>query len=153
MANKRILCAFLFIILTLVFPSCHPRHVSDIKPGMTKEEVVSLWGKGLVSYKIVNGRNIETWEYSKSKSICSVDFFKETVVASECHFGTGTWFWQQKRKSVIGGKNIDQGALKKQKKQASGREKIKYLQFNLFLNHRLGYFLFHIASLLKENLI
>ncbi len=78
MQRKRIFCLFLFIILTLVFFSCHPRHVSDIKAGMTKEEVVSLWGKGgVVSYKIINGRNIESWEYylSKSNSNCRVDFF------------------------------------------------------------------------------
>jgi len=80
MEGMRSLCIFIFIfiILILVFSSCHPRYISDIKPAMTKEEVVSLWGKaGLTTYKIVNGRSIETWEYyfSNSDSICWVDFF------------------------------------------------------------------------------
>ncbi len=86
-----------FIILALVFSSCHPRHISDIKAGVTKEEVVSLWGKErLVSYNIIDGKNIESWEYylSKSNSICRIDFFQDTVVASECHSGAGGWFWQ-----------------------------------------------------------
>ncbi len=89
-------CLFLVFVLILVFSSCHPRHVSDVKPNMTKEEVVSLWGKpGLITYKIVNGRSIETWEYyfSKSDSICWVDFFQDTVVASECRPRREGWFW------------------------------------------------------------
>ncbi len=45
MQRKRVICLFLFIVLILVFSACHPRHVSDIKPAMTKEEVVSLWGR------------------------------------------------------------------------------------------------------------
>jgi hypothetical protein len=45
MERKRIIYMFLFVVLVLFFPSCHPRNVSDIKPNMTKEEVVSLWGK------------------------------------------------------------------------------------------------------------
>ena len=86
---------FLFLLLILIFSSCHPRYVSDIKPAMTKEEVVSLWGKtGLTTYKVVNGRSIETWEYyfSKSDSVCWVDFFQDTVVASECRRQRGGWF-------------------------------------------------------------
>jgi hypothetical protein len=47
-----------------VFSSCHPRHVSDIKPNMTKEEVVSLWGKtDLITFKTADGKTFETWEY------------------------------------------------------------------------------------------
>ena len=89
MKSKRTLCLFLFLFLLpiLVFSSCHPRYVSDIKPAMTKEEVVVLWKKtGLTTYKIVNGRSIETWEYyfSDFDSICWVDFFQDTVAASEC---------------------------------------------------------------------
>ena len=45
MKKKNILCLFLLVVLILVFSSCHPRHVSDIRPNMTKEEVASLWGE------------------------------------------------------------------------------------------------------------
>ncbi len=89
-------CLFLCVVPILVFSSCHPRYGSDIKPAMTKEEVVSLWGKpALTTYKMVNGKSIETWEYysSKSDSLCWVDFFQDTVVASECRPQRKGWFW------------------------------------------------------------
>src|SRR5512139_1364382 len=85
MERKKIICLFLFVGLILVFSSCHPRHVSDIKPAMTKEEVVSLWGRtDLISYKTVNGTTLETWEYhfAGSGSICRVTFNQDRVVAN-----------------------------------------------------------------------
>ncbi|HXX33002.1 MAG TPA: hypothetical protein VEM15_00880 [Thermodesulfobacteriota bacterium] len=87
MGRKKILCLFLFAILIFVFSSCRPRHVSDIKPNMTKEEVVSLWGKtDLITYRTVNGKTLETWEYHflNSNSICSVSFSQDRVVATQC---------------------------------------------------------------------
>jgi hypothetical protein len=87
MEKKRILCLFLFAVLILVSSSCHPRHVSDIKPNMTKEEVVSLWGKtDLISFRTVNGKAAETWEYhfSNTDSICWVTFSQDRVVATQC---------------------------------------------------------------------
>jgi hypothetical protein len=60
MERKRIIYLFLFVVLILVFSSCHPRHVSDIQPNMTKGEVVSLWGgTNLVTHKTVEGKTIE----------------------------------------------------------------------------------------------
>jgi hypothetical protein len=87
MERKRIICLFLFAVLILVFSSCHPRHVSDIKPNMTKEEVASLWGRTpLVTYRTVNGKAVETWEYhfSNTDSICWVTFSQDRVVATQC---------------------------------------------------------------------
>jgi hypothetical protein len=78
---------FLFAGLILIFSSCHPRQVSDIKPNMTKEEVVALWGgTPLVTHKTVNGKPIETWEYhfATTDSICLVTFAQERVVKTEC---------------------------------------------------------------------
>jgi hypothetical protein len=96
MKRKRIIGLFFFVVLILVFSSCHPRYVSDVKPNMTKEEVVSLWGNpGPITYKNVNGRSIETWEYyfSNSDSICWVNFLQDKVVASECRPRRRGWFW------------------------------------------------------------
>ncbi len=96
MERKRIICLSLFVVLILIFSSCHPRYVSDIKPNMTKEEVVSLWGKtDLITYKNVNRRGLETWEYyfSNSDSICWVTFFQDRVVATQCRPRRGGWFW------------------------------------------------------------
>ena len=44
MRLERMTWLFLFAGLIFIFSSCHPRHVSDVKPNMTKEEVASLWG-------------------------------------------------------------------------------------------------------------
>ena len=87
MKRKRIAGLFVFVVLMLIFTSCHPRHVSDVKANMTKEEVVSLWGKtDLTTYKTVNGKTLETWEYHfpNTNSICFVTFSEDRVVATQC---------------------------------------------------------------------
>ena len=89
MQRKRIFCLFLFIVFILVFSSCHPRHVSDIKLAMTKEEVVSLWGRtDLITHRTVNGKTVETWEYHflNTNSICLVTFSQDRVVGTECRW-------------------------------------------------------------------
>ena len=87
MERKRIICLFLFVVLILIFSSCHPRRVSDVKLAMTKEEVVSLWGQtNLITYKTVNGTTLETWEYhfASSGSICQITFVQDRVTGTEC---------------------------------------------------------------------
>jgi hypothetical protein len=74
----------LFVFFILVLSSCQPRHVSDVKLGMTKEDVISLWGPtALVTYKTVNGTTLETWEYhfATSDSVCWVTFIQDRVAA------------------------------------------------------------------------
>ena len=83
--RKRIICLFLFGVLILIFSSSHPRHVSDIKFAMTKEEVVSLWGEtDLITYKTTNGTTLETWEYhfAGSSSICRITFVDDRVAGN-----------------------------------------------------------------------
>ncbi len=96
MERKKIIDLFLLVALFLVFSSCHPRHVSDIKPDMTKQEVASLWGRTpLVTYKTVDGKAVETWEYhfSNTDSICSVTFSQERVTATQCRpLRSGTYY-------------------------------------------------------------
>jgi len=87
MERKGIICPFLFIVFILVLSSCHPRHVSDIKLAMTKEEVVSLWGRTeLITHRTVNGKTVETCEYHffNTTSICLVTFSQDRVVGTEC---------------------------------------------------------------------
>jgi len=117
MEGKRIICLFLFVALFLVFSSCHPRHVSDIKPNMTKEEVVSLWGKtDLISYGTVNGRATETWEYHflNSNSICWVTFSQDTVVATQCRplRGGRYWYYSQSEQNKPGSPSIEQSLIR-----------------------------------------
>jgi hypothetical protein len=87
MERKKVICLFLFAVLILVFSSCHPRRVSDIKSKMTKEEVASLWGKTpLITSKTENEKTVETWEYhfASSNSVCWVTFSQDRVVNTRC---------------------------------------------------------------------
>ena len=103
MERKRILCLFFFVALVLVISSCHPRHVSDIKPNMTKEGVVSLWGKtDLITDRTVNGKAVEIWEYhfSNSDSICWITFSQDRVVTTQCRplrRGGDGYYYQSER--------------------------------------------------------
>ncbi len=87
MEGKKIHYLFLFTVLILVLSSCHPRHVSDIKPNMTREEVISLWGNtDLITYKTVDRKTVETWEYhfATSDSICWINFIQDRVTTTQC---------------------------------------------------------------------
>jgi len=87
MKGKRICYGFLFIVLILVFSSCHPRQVADIKPNMTKEDVMSLWGTtNLITHNTVEGKTVETWEYhfATSDSVCWVTFVQDRVTNTQC---------------------------------------------------------------------
>ena len=98
MGRKKFIYLFLFVGFFLVFSSCHSRHVSDIKPNMTKEEVASLWGKTpLVTHRTVNGKTVEIWEYhfSGSDSICWVTFSQERVAATQCRPLQGGTYWSR----------------------------------------------------------
>ena len=90
MERKRIFCLFLCVVLILIFSSCHPRYVSDIKLAMTKEEVVSLWGRtNLITFKTVDGTTLETWVYhfAGSGSICRITFNQDRVAANpQCDY-------------------------------------------------------------------
>ena len=100
MQRKRIICLFPLVVLILVFSSCHPRHVSDIKPAMTKEEVVSLWGRtALITHKTTNGTTFETWEYHFAGfgSICRITFNQDRVTDNpQCDRSPGgRWYYAQ----------------------------------------------------------
>jgi len=85
--RKRVGYVFLFILFILVFSSCHPRHSSDIRPNMTKEEVVSLWGTTpLITYSTVNGKPAETWEYhfAATNSVCWITLVQDRVTNTRC---------------------------------------------------------------------
>jgi len=89
MGKESITFLSLFVVLILISSSCHPRRVSDIRPNMTKEEVVSSWGRtDLIAYKTTNGITLETWEYhfAGSGSICQITFVQDRVTTNpQCH--------------------------------------------------------------------
>ncbi len=87
MEKKKIICLLLFFVLILVFYSCHSRKISDVKPAMTKEKVISLWGETNRMYqKNADGFVFEVWEYhfAASDTICSVIFVQDRVARVEC---------------------------------------------------------------------
>lgn len=97
MEKKKIICLFLFVVLIFVFSSCHPRRISDIRPAMTKGEVVSLWGPtNLITYKTTNGTTLETWEYhfGTSGSICWVTFAQDRVATTGCRSSERRYYSQ-----------------------------------------------------------
>jgi len=115
MERKRIIYLFLLVVLVLVFSSCHSRHVSDIKPNMTKEEVASLWGKTpLVTSRTFNGKTVEIWEYhfSGSDSICSVTFSQERVATTQCRpVRSGTYLSYSRPGQTQAGPGASEGSL------------------------------------------
>jgi len=107
MKRKKFIYLFLLVVLFFVGSSCHPRHVSDIKPNMTKEEVASLWGKTpMITHRTVNGKAVETWEYhfSNSDSVCWVTFSQDRVATTQCRPLRGGTYWDysQPRQSKAG---------------------------------------------------
>ena len=88
MEKKRIICLFLFVILVLVSSSCQTRNISDIRPAMTKDQVISLWwSTELITRKNVDGLGtVEIWEYhfEASDTICTVIFVHDKVTRTEC---------------------------------------------------------------------
>ena len=117
MEGKRVICLFLFVVLILIFSSCHPRHVSNIKLAMTKEEVVSLWGQtNLITYKTVNGTTLETWEYhfTGSGSICRITFFQDRVTTNpQCDRSpVGRWSYSQSEQTKPGPRSIERSLIR-----------------------------------------
>ena len=82
MKKEKSICLFLFVVLIVIFSSCHPRRVSDIRPSMTKDEVISAWGgTSLINKTTTNGITLETWEYhfAGSHSLCQITFNQDRV--------------------------------------------------------------------------
>ena len=117
MERKRVICLFLFVVLILIFSSCHPRYVSDIKLAMTKEEVVSLWGRtDLITYKTVNGTTLETWEYhfAGSGSICRITFIQDRVTTNpQCDRPpVGGWYYSRSEQTKPGPRSIERSLIR-----------------------------------------
>ncbi len=116
MEGKKLLCLFFLTFFILVFSSCHPRHVSDIKPNMTKQEVVSLWGRtDLITHRTVNGKPVEIWEYhfSNSGTACWITFSQDRVAATQCRpllrGGYGYYYQSGQRP---GSASVEQGLVR-----------------------------------------
>jgi len=92
---------------------------------MTKEEVVSLWGKtDLITYRTVKGRAFETWEYHFSNpghkegdypaSICWVTFSQDRVISTQCRplRARRYWYYPQSEQNKPGLPPIEQSLIR-----------------------------------------
>jgi hypothetical protein len=85
--RRRVLLILLFAFVTLSSYSCHVRYPSDIRPGMTKEDVIRAWGGTyLITHQIRQGKQVEVWEYhfANTGSVCRIVFYEDRVTTTEC---------------------------------------------------------------------
>ena len=85
--KKKVILSLLSIWMVLLLASCHVRHPSDIRPGMTKEDVVRVWGGTYYpTQQIRDGKQVEVWEYqfSNTGAVCRIVFYQDRVTTTQC---------------------------------------------------------------------
>ena len=85
--KKKVILGFLSVWTVLLLVSCHVRHPYDIRPGMTKEDVIRAWGGTyLPSQQIRDGKQVEVWEYrfANTGAVCRVVFYQDRVTTTQC---------------------------------------------------------------------
>ena len=86
MRNK-VIFSFLSVWVVLLLASCHVRHPSDIRPGMTKEDVIRAWGETYYpTQQIRNGKQVDVWEYqfANTGAVCRIVFYQDRVTTTQC---------------------------------------------------------------------
>ncbi len=95
--EKRVILTLLLVWMTFFLTSCHARYPSDIKPGMTKEDVRRVWGGTyLITHQIREGREVEIWDYrfANTGAICRIVFYQDRVTTTQCwHRAPGPWWY------------------------------------------------------------
>jgi len=77
--RKKVIFTLLSVWMVLVLASCHVRHPYDIRPGMTKEDVLRTWGGTyLPSQQVREGKQVEVWEYrfANTGALCRIVFIR-----------------------------------------------------------------------------
>ena len=85
--SKKISLTFLSVWVVLFLASCHVRRPYDIRPGMTKEDVVKAWGGTyLPTQQIREGKQVEVWEYrfANTGAVCRITFYQDRVTTTQC---------------------------------------------------------------------
>lgn len=78
---NEIIKTLIIIAIALFLLSCRTS-ISNLKPGMTKQEVTEAWGKpGRVTYP----HGTETWYYRFARgTTCWIAFENDVIVATSC---------------------------------------------------------------------
>jgi hypothetical protein len=94
--RKKVIFSLLSVWMVLLLASCHVRHPSDIRPGMTKEDVIRAWGGTyLPTQQIREGKQVEVWEYrfANTGAVCRIVFYQDRVTTTECWRGVFRPWW------------------------------------------------------------
>jgi len=86
----------LIIVCLLFLFSCAHRTPSQIRPDMTKEEVIRLWGETeLVTYQRIQDKTIEIWEYhfGWTGNRCGIAFLEDRVISTKCNYPQHNYSW------------------------------------------------------------
>jgi hypothetical protein len=85
--RKKVVFTLLLVWMALFLASCHVRHPSDIRPGMTREDVIRAWGETyLITHQMREGKQLEVWEYhfANTGAVCRIVFYQDRVTTTEC---------------------------------------------------------------------
>jgi len=85
--RKKVIFALLLMAMIFLLASCHVRRPADIRPGITKEDVIRVWGGTYYpTQQIREGKQVEVWEYqfSNSGAVCRVFSYQDRVTTTEC---------------------------------------------------------------------
>lgn len=93
--RKQLIFTLVFVWVTLFLISCHVRYPSDIRPGMTMEDVIRVWGRTyLITHQIREGKQVEVWDYhfGTTGSVCRIVFHEDKVINTQC-WRRQPWAW------------------------------------------------------------
>jgi hypothetical protein len=85
--RKKVIFTLLLVCLAFILASCHVRYPSDIRPGMTKEDVTRAWGGTyLITHQMREGKQVEVWDYhfANTGAVCRIVFYQDKVTTTQC---------------------------------------------------------------------
>ena len=96
--RKQLILTLVFVWVSLFLVSCHVRYPSDIKPGMTTADVITVWGRTyLITHEAHGGKQVEVWEYhfSTTGTACRITFYEDKVTNTQCwrRQPSPLWYW------------------------------------------------------------
>ena len=103
--RKQLILTLVFVWVTLFLVSCHVRYPSDIRPGMTKEDVIRVWGRRyLITYQMRDGKQVEVWDYhfETTGTVCRIVFHEDKVTNTQC-WRRPLWPWWYDERMIYPG--------------------------------------------------